>query len=503
MLDSLVGTILTDARSVLDELDPYLLELEVTAESAEAALLATIYNTTPILSNSLSLLGLTDAVVLVDLLQLVTGAFRKKKLSLSSKYIREVVRGFSALLAFLDSADSEKVTTSINALRSLVVSVWGSEAEAGLLQQTLQSPEGSVAFSISDFVLQDELTQECTLFVLELDETGKLAGAEFSPFGLLQFLLKSGQVLGVQFAPQDSGVYLQVLFATVLTGEQLHMMLDLPVSSIHQISKRSFGAGTPAWKRGQSAPIFNDTPPELQPEMSEYASAPVDGRSVAAGNAVPEPPAEPKASNQSDGCVLSAKQHEASERSEDDRFDMFEAELGDALWEEALSSGIVERSLERVEQEIPQKQDEGSDAALSDGQRVEAGSPENQAEALQAEDVPAEPLEEMYGYPVERFEGLAVLHVGFVSDEIQAEQLRAALLELLSSHAEIKLVLTESIDGNLELLQLLLSAAMTAGLRRQQFTVSGVGRKSVETLLAGCGITMDILKAQGIAEFLA
>ena len=65
------------------------------------------------------------------------------------------------------------------------------------------------------------------------------------------------------------------------------------------------------------------------------------------------------------------------------------------------------------------------------------------------------------------------------------------------------LVLEESIEGNLELLQLLLSAAMTAGLRRQQFTVSGKGKKSVEALLAGCGITVDVLKAQGIAEFLA
>ena len=283
MLDSQVGTIFTDARTVLDDLDPYLLELEVAAERADAALLATIYNSTPILSNSLSLLGLTDAVVLVDLLQLVTGAFRKQKLPLSSQYIREVVRGFSALLAFFDSADAEKVTASIDALRSLVGSVWGSDAEGVLSQHTLQSPEETVAFSVSGFVLQDELMQECTLFVLELDETGRLAGSEFSPFGLLQFLLKSGQVLGVQFAPQKSGVYLQVLFATVLTGEQLQMMLDLSPSSIHQISKQSFDSNVPAWKRGIPAPVSDGTFSEVEPDRSGVMAVSSEGYSATGG----------------------------------------------------------------------------------------------------------------------------------------------------------------------------------------------------------------------------
>lgn len=500
MLDSLVGTILTDARTVLDDLDPYLLELEVAAERADAALLATIYNTTPILSNSLSLLGLTDAVVLVDLLQLVTGAFRKQKLPLSSQYIREVVRGFSALLAFFDSADAEKVTASINALRSLVDTVWGSEAEAILSQHTLQSPEGTVAFSVSGFVLQDELMQECTLFVLELDETGRLAGSEFSPFGLLQFLLKSGQVLGVQFAPQESGVYLQVLFATVLTGEQLQMMLDLPLSSIHEISKHSFDSSAPAWKRGIVTPLYNDTPSEVLSNGSADSLVSSEAYSATENSVSSEQVFPPSSSEALDRCTFSAKQHEAPTSSEDDRFDMFEAELGDALWEEALSSGITERSLERASQEIPQTQSEENGAGE---QPVQASPSDNQVEEQPTEEPVVELLlEVMYGYPVKRSEELAILHVGTVSDEIQAEQLRAALLELLSSHAAINLVLDESIEGNLELLQLLLSAAMTAGLRRQQFTVSGKGRKSVETLLAGCGITIDVLKAQGIAEFL-
>ena len=497
MLDSLVGTILTDARTVLDELDPYLLELEIAAERADAALLAKIYNTTPILSNSLSLLGLTDAVVLVDLLQLVTGAFRKQTLSLSSQHIREVLRGFSALLAFFDSADAEKVAAAIDALRSLAETVWGSEAEALLSQHTLQSPEGSVAFSVSGFVLQDEMMQECSLFVLELDETGRLAGSEFSPFGLLQFLLKSGQILGVQFAPQESGVYLQVLFATVLTDEQLQMMLDLPLSSIHQISKHSFDSSTPAWERGVSVSLYDDASSEVGADKPVDSLVSSDVQSVEKGS-MPSVQAAESSSPDVSG-TLSTKQDELPACSEDDRFDMFEAELGDALWEEALSSGIAERSLERASQEIPQTQPENNEGVLPDGQSVAA--PEYQIEELPEEPV-GEPLDVMYGYSVRRSDELAVLHVGTVSDEIQAEQLRAALLELLSSHTAINLVLDESIEGNLELLQLLLSAAMTAGLRRQQFTVSGKGKKSVETLLAGCGITVDVLRAQGIAGFL-
>lgn len=498
MLDSQVGTIFTDARTVLDDLDPYLLELEVAAERADAALLSTIYNSTPILSNSLSLLGLTDAVVLVDLLQLVTGAFRKQKLPLSSQYIREVVRGFSALLAFFDSADAEKVTASIDALRSLVGTAWGSEADVVLSQHTLKSPEGADAFSVSGFVLQDELMQECMLFVLELDGTGRLAGSDFSPFGLLQFLLKSGQVLGVQFAPQKSGVYLQVLFATVLTGEQLQMMLDLPLSSIHQISKQSFDSNVPAWKRGIPAPVDSD----VEPDRSAVTAVSSEEYSFAEESA-PSSQVVSSSSEVSDRCMLPSEQHEQPVSAEDDRFDMFEAELGDALWEEALSSGIAERSLERASQEIPQTQSEENDVEVAGEHPLSVSTPDKQVEEPPTTESVAEPFDVMYGYPVKRSEELAVLHVGTVADDIQAEQLRAALLELLSSHAAINLVLDESIEGNLELLQLLLSAAMTAGLRRQQFTVSGKGKKSVETLLAGCGITVDVLKAQGIAEFLA
>jgi len=504
MLDSLVGTILTDARAVLDDLDPFLLELEVSAERADAALLSTIYNTTPLLSNGLTLLGLTDAVALVDLLQLVTGAFRSKTLSLSYVSIREVIRGFSALVAFLDSADSEKISKAKSALRELVEQEWESEAEELLAVHSLCDPFGNAAFAVSGHVLSSEFMQECSCYVLEFDGSGVLSGTQFTPFSLLQFLYKSGQVLDVQFAPPQSGAYLQVLYATVLDAEQLQMVLDIPLETIHTISREAFSGESPAWasaelvlnEQGDDEPasLYEDTCSEdFEADDSESTSS-VSSDHVPSGSAslplFDDPQSVQPSITDSSAAV--------------DKFALLEAELEGELFEEALSAGIEARSFDRAKQELPEKITSASTSVPIEAQEERAeGETSCQAEeAPQDVAVNVDTVEELHGFSCERAAGKVTLYVSSVSSVTKAEQLRAALLELLSSHVGITLVLRSSIRGNLEVLQLLLSAAMTAGLRRQGFHVSGEGKESVKTLLSGCGITMDVLKAQGIADFL-
>lgn len=497
MLDSLVGTILTDARTVLDDLDPFLLELEVSAERADAALLSTIYNTTPLLSNGFTLLGLTDAVALVDLLQLVTGAFRSKTLSLSYVTIREVVRGFSALIAFLDSADSEKISKANNALRELIKETWPAEAEAMLTAHSLCDPFGNKAFAVSGHVLSSEFIQECSCYVLELDESGVLAGTQFTPFSLLQFLYKSGQVLDVRFAPPQSKAYLQVLYATVLDAEQLQMVLDIPQEAIFTISTSSFSSDSPAWNASE-APLDKDefvTPPfekdNGEDRETEPAAELFTEQKATESLSLPLEREEP----QSVSSTMAASPAV-------DKFALLEAELEGELFEEALTAGIEARSLDKAKQELPEKIASVSESTVD---------PQKEPEAVVAEGAVAEPLltdssvdsiEELHGFSCERTDSDVTLYVSSVADIVAAERLRAALLELLSSHLDIELVLETPIRGNLEVLQLLLSAAMTAGLRRQAFRVSGEGKESVAVLLAGCGITLDVLKAQGIADFL-
>ncbi|OBQ57652.1 hypothetical protein [Halodesulfovibrio spirochaetisodalis] len=489
MLDSLVGTILTDARTVLEDLDPFLLELEVSAERADASLLSTIYNTTPILSNCFSLPGLADAAVLVDLLQLVTGAFRKKQLALSSIHIREVIRAFSALVAFLDDADTEKISNAIDALRSLVQRAWPDDAKSLLAQNTLRSPDNDIAFSVTGYALQDDFMQESMCYVLELDDTGMLAGTQFTPFSLLQFLYKSGQILGVRFAPPESGTYLEILFATVLTEEQLQMVLDIPAQAIHQVGMESFNSPKPAWtarygyaseaqNSEETASEAGDVPSvQRQVRGTEEQFLGKENSGSQSVTAVPDPALIP---TESSASQLNVQRVATQEPASSDAFALLEAELEGELFEEALSAGITAHSLNKAQQELPEQITSSPSAA----------------------DVSSAPAEKMYGFDVSRDGNFVTLEVAGIQNSIEAEELRAALLELLSSHADIELVLQKPVGGNLELLQLLLSAAMTAGLRRQQFSVTGVGKKSVGTLLAGCGITTDILKAQGIADFL-
>lgn len=517
MLDSLVGTILTDARTVLDDLDPFLLDLEVSAERADAVLLSTIYNTTPLLSNCFNLLGLTDAVALVDLLQLVIGAFRKRTLSLSYVNIREVIRAFSALVAFLDSADAEKISKANNALKELIEATWPSDAKAMLATHSLRDPQGNVAFSVSGYVLQGDFMQECACFVLELDDSGLLAGTQFTPFSLLQFLYKSGQVLGVQFASPASGAYLQILFATVLNAEQLQMVLDIPEEAIHAVSMSAFDSKNPAWK---SAPPLVDSddvePVEDEPFQTELSESyvPLEAvEPVGAASLKEHKPADDSLYEMSDQQGVSdslngfassygpkeyASPSLSSDSIADDKFALLEAELEGELFEEALSAGIASRSLDKAQQELPEKV-EGTTSSDEDSQ-VQGALLDGTLE--EAKRVPAKQLEELHGFSFERDSDSVTLYVSTIENAVEAEQLRAVLLELLSTSADVDLVLRTPIRGNLELLQLLLSAAMTAGLRRQKFTVSGEGKESVAMLLAGCGITIDVLKAQGIADFL-
>lgn len=524
MLDSLVGTILTDARTVLDDLDPFLLDLEVSAERADAVLLSTIYNTTPLLSNCFNLLGLTDAVALVDLLQLVIGAFRKRTLSLSYVNIREVIRAFSALVAFLDSADAEKISKANNALKELIEATWPSDAKAMLTTHSLRDPQGNVAFSISGYVLQDDFMQECTCFVLELDDSGLLAGTQFTPFSLLQFLYKSGQVLGVQFASPASGAYLQILFATVLNAEQLQMVLDIPVEAIHAVSMSAFESKNPAWK--STLPLVDSDGAEtaddetFQTELSEPSESsefsevvePISAASLEDNKPADDPlygisdqHGVPDSANVSER-LYEPKEYTSPSLSSnsiaDDKFALLEAELEGELFEEALSAGIASRSLDKAQQELPEKVEAttSSDAEPSEDSQMQGTLLDGTLEV--AKQVPERQLEELHGFSFERDSNSVKLYVSTIENAVEAEQLRAVLLELLSTSADVELVLCTPIRGNLELLQLLLSAAMTAGLRRQKFTVSGEGKESVAMLLAGCGITIDVLKAQGIADFL-
>ncbi|WP_027361077.1 hypothetical protein [Halodesulfovibrio aestuarii] len=513
MLDSLVGTILTDVRTVLEDLDPFLLELEVSAERADAALLSTIYNTTPLLSNCFNLLGLTDAVALVDLLQLVTGAFRKHVLSLSYVHIREVIRGFSALVAFLENADAEKISIAIDALKQLVEEAWPAESKTMLASHSLRDPLGHVAFSILGYVLQDDFMHECTCFVLELDDSGVLAGTQFTPFSLLQFLYKSGQVLDVQFAPPESEAYLQVLFATVLDEEQLQMVLDIPADAIHVVSTSSFGSKSPAWDVTARTDAFSGAD-----GMHHNAIEEVDKSSVGAGTS--------EVGDSVDGCLYedakgqnvsassgvvedSYQQSEyaphafSSNSSAADKFALLEAELEGELFEEALSAGIAAQSFDKAKQEVAEKA-EATPSCRSDISSDEKQTPARIPDDLLSEirQEPVRQTKELHGFVYESDHNNVSLYVSKVENAVEAEQLRAALLELLSSHADVELVLRTPIRGNLELLQLLLAAAMTAGLRRQNFRVSGEGRESVAELLASCGITFDVLKAQGLADFL-
>ncbi|SIN73217.1 hypothetical protein [Halodesulfovibrio marinisediminis] len=515
MLDSLVGTILTDARTVLDDLDPFLLELEVSAERSDAALLSTINNTTPLLSNCFNLLGLIDAVALVDLLQLVTGAFRKQTLSLSYVNIREVIRAFSALVAFLDSADAEKISIANNALKELVEEVWPSESHKMLATHSLRDSYGNVAFSIAGHVLDDDFMQECTCYVLELDESGVLAGTQFTPFSLLQFLYKSGQVLDVQFAPPESDAYLQVLFATVLDTEQLQLVLDLPESAIHAIYISSFGSTKPAWTCTPRVDEADDISSISQVQDNAYQESKDVQRNVASSD-------DSRLDDGSIGkleqgsnpwsLVADEQKQEVSQPSSADnaaidKFALLEAELEGELFEEALSAGIEARSFDRAKQELPEKSEpvSGKQDELPKAEQSAVAAASDSGFEERHEDVEQEPtpqVEELHGLSYKRDQNRVTLYVSTVENAVEAEQLRAALLELLASHADVELVLCAPIRGNLELLQLLLSAAMTAGLRRQKFRVSGDGKDSVGMLLAGCGITVDVLKAQGIADFL-
>ncbi|MCT4534420.1 hypothetical protein [Halodesulfovibrio sp.] len=547
MLDTLVGTILTDARTVLEDLDPFLLDLEVSAERADSALLSTIYNTTPLLSNCFNLLGLTEAVALVDLLQLVTGAFRKKLLSLSYVNIREVIRAFSALVAFLDSADSEKISIATSALNDLIATTWAADAKNMLATHTLRDPQGKVAFSVAGYVLQDELMQEFSCYVLELDDSGQLAGTQFTPFSLLQFLYKSGQVLGVQFASPESGVYLHVLYATVLTAEQLQMVLDIPEASLHLIPSAAFDSPEPAWqasfiaKRGEEPTVVNDIAEKAyvseqqvvhrdnsdtllpnnfhEPTITELykKEAPLPSQAGTLDTHESEQKAEPEqAQNMQHGvevvdsskgtAQLSQSIDSASPVSGSDKFSQLEAELEGELFEEALSAGILARSLDKAQQELPERVESVAEKGASlnvDAEAVVNGGADT-ASIEQESELPIQtaPVANMYGFDFTRNKNKVVLYVSTINDEVKAEHLRAALLELFSTQVDVELVLCESIRGNLELLQLLLSAAMTAGLRRQKFCVTGEAKDSVASLLTGCGITENVLKAQGIASFL-
>ncbi|UZP68170.1 STAS domain-containing protein [Desulfovibrio mangrovi] len=291
MPEALLEQFYRHSANLVNELEPYLLELEVTDEQADSELLGRILRVLTSVRTGAALLDAELLYRLARLLEIVLERMRSSSLPLTHEAVRTVLRGCSVLSAVAAGEETSKYEGAVSSLEAFAIKDLSS-ADVFELRHPILLADGRQIMLLSDYELEQCSGSETFLYILIFNLQTDIASKDITPIDVLEFLQKSGHVVATHCecdlaasvcCGTDAQGMLYVLFSSILERDLVEAVFMLEERQIQPIDVTQLLAGAVALpeREGDSATdddMFNqpvtDAPMEgLDALMAEYDRA--------------------------------------------------------------------------------------------------------------------------------------------------------------------------------------------------------------------------------------
>lgn len=281
MPEALLEQFVRQTSDHLAQLEPYLLELEVAGEDANSELLGRIFRVLHSIRGGASLLGVDDVRNLTRLLENVITLVRNGSIAVSQDVVRNILRSCDMIQALVHGDASPMLGQMMDTLSGIARA---SLAEPDQLDaiHSITIANGNPILHISDYELEQSKSGDVYLYVLVFDLCKDVTAKDITPLDLLEYLQKSGHVLGTYCAgvvAEDTicdcttrAARLYVLFSTILEIDLVNAVFMIDASQIHQVDVQAFSEGDGSWELNE---FVSDA--ICDGEVEPVADVPIEG----------------------------------------------------------------------------------------------------------------------------------------------------------------------------------------------------------------------------------
>ncbi len=284
MPEPLQAQFFRQTSALLSELEPHLLELEVAGEEAESELVGRIFRIVHAIRGSASLLGLENLEDLARLIECVLDLLRSGTLPLTQGVIRDVLRSCSVVQTMVEGEADEHYDACMATLKEHAAGVMEDAAMLNV-RYPISLPDGRPIMQMTGHELEACMMNDAFLYVLEFDMKRDVTDKDITPLSLLEYLQKSGHVLGTHCSGSlddaacgcaEGHTTLFVLFSSILEPDLVDAVFMLDRQQIHQLDLTDIVNGGGSWDdlteeypAGETSPQVSDTPLEGIDELME------------------------------------------------------------------------------------------------------------------------------------------------------------------------------------------------------------------------------------------
>ena len=252
MPEALLEQFYRRSASLVEELEPYLLELEVADEQADSELLGRILRVVTSVRMGAGLLGEERLLRLARLLEIVLERLRSGSLQLAHEGVRTILRGCSVLAAIAGNEDTSRYDDAVAALEALAQSHMPSE---GMFDPgyPICFADGKPIMHLSGYELEQCGGDGAFLYMLTFNLHADIGAKDITPLDLLEFLQKSGHVIATHCecdlaaavcCETDLKGVLYVLFSSILEQDLVEAVFMLDSRQIQALDVLTLASGT-------------------------------------------------------------------------------------------------------------------------------------------------------------------------------------------------------------------------------------------------------------------
>jgi anti-anti-sigma regulatory factor len=252
MPEALLEQFYRRSASLVEELEPYLLELEVADEQADSELLGRILRVVTSVRMGAGLLGEGRLLRLARLLEIVLERLRSGSLQLAHEGVRTILRGCSVLAAIAGNEDASRYDDAVAALEALAQSHMSSE---GMFDPgyPICFADGKPIMHLSGYELEQCGADGAFLYMLTFNLHADIGAKDITPLDLLEFLQKSGHVIATHCecdlaaavcCETDIKGILYVLFSSILEQDLVEAVFMLDSRQIQALDVLTLASGT-------------------------------------------------------------------------------------------------------------------------------------------------------------------------------------------------------------------------------------------------------------------
>ncbi|MFV0347549.1 MAG: STAS domain-containing protein [Halodesulfovibrio sp.] len=251
MPEALLEQFYRRSASLVEELEPYLLELEVADEQADSELLGRIIRVVTSVRMGAGLLGEARLLRIARLLEIALERMRSGSLKLAHGGVRTILRGCSVLAAIAGNEDISKYDEAVSALEALAQSHMSSE---GMFDPgyPICLADGKPIMHLSGYELEQCGGDGAFLYMLTFNLHADIGAKDITPLDLLEFLQKSGHVIATHCecdlaatvcCETDLKGILYVLFSSILEQDLVEAVFMLDSRQIQALDVLTLASG--------------------------------------------------------------------------------------------------------------------------------------------------------------------------------------------------------------------------------------------------------------------